>query len=493
MKKTFGNILKSILQISDVKKASLALFLNYDPSYLSKWVHDVNLPPSKNIELISEGISEFICENSSDEAILNLGKYFDLKPELCNRENVLNCINNSLIKSYNKKSSSSSNKESYLDTLENNSTTFLYPKNIAMTILSDILENQTYTNIDQIVAYNLFYLNDKMHPINVLNSHLKMNKNNSNKVRFVFTNKNMDKDIINNGVILIYISTLYPSIDSCVYVTNEDINAAITVYNNIVTSIGTYSSPSSFLSINVCKDKDFVNKMFFAYDCHISEKCIPLFKRINPFELISNKIFNTYIFGNNLSCIIGTLNELFISPKLFSDLSNLLFEPELKVNLHEINTALNSVTYNSNLKVIFRKVDIINFLSTGVIHFFNKETTLSTDERAELLSYMTNLFETHNNIEVSIIDYDLSPTLPQYHNFTLYLSSEIVMTKSHANNIKNDFFILQDSLIQEGYINMFDEIWSQSRNKPGSSKKDAIDFFRNMSRYCEAINEASKH
>lgn len=491
MKKTFGNILKSILQISDVKKASLAVYLNYDPSYLSKWVHNVTLPPSKNIESIAHDISEFISDNSSDEAILNLGKYFDIKPDLSTRETIFNNINNTLIKSYNKNPPSHPIKESYLDNLENNSTVFMYPKNLAITILTDILENQLAPTIDEIVIYDLFYLNDKMHPINVLSTYLKLDKNITHKTRFLISNKNMDNNIISNGVMLIYISTLYPSTDSTVYVTNEDINAAITVYEDIATTVGTFTSPSLCLSTTVCKKKSIVNKMFSTYNCYVNEQCIPVFKRLSPFKLIQDKVFNNYIFGNTLSCIIGTFNELFIPPKLFNSLSNLLFEKQLQGNLLEINTALNNVTYMSNFKVIFRKRDIISFLSTGIIHFFNKKSILSPNERTDLLTYVVNMFENHENIEVSILDYDLCPILPESHNFTLYVSSEIVMTKANADNGKSDYFIVQDSLIQEGYIKMFDEIWKENQTKLGSSKKDALEFLRNMTRYCHSINEAS--
>lgn len=59
---TFGTFLKYLLTITKVKSKELASYLSYDPSYISKWIHDKNLPSNSEILNVIEDISSFFAK-----------------------------------------------------------------------------------------------------------------------------------------------------------------------------------------------------------------------------------------------------------------------------------------------------------------------------------------------------------------------------------------------------------------------------------------------
>ena len=70
----FGEILEWLLFISDIKQQTIAANLNYDASYISKWISGKALPSQRNISEIISEIARIISEESSPENITKLRK-----------------------------------------------------------------------------------------------------------------------------------------------------------------------------------------------------------------------------------------------------------------------------------------------------------------------------------------------------------------------------------------------------------------------------------
>ena len=64
---SFGSMLKSILTVNDIKMYNLANALGYDKSYISKWVNGAKLPPSKDIDKLTESIGRFVARECDDD------------------------------------------------------------------------------------------------------------------------------------------------------------------------------------------------------------------------------------------------------------------------------------------------------------------------------------------------------------------------------------------------------------------------------------------
>ena len=68
----FGDLLRQFLNLCEVKMYVLAQTLEYDKTYLSKWINNVKLPPAKNIDSLAEQIAAVLVKQSSADAQIKL-------------------------------------------------------------------------------------------------------------------------------------------------------------------------------------------------------------------------------------------------------------------------------------------------------------------------------------------------------------------------------------------------------------------------------------
>ena len=68
-KNRFSVLLKHLTSMANLKNYALAKSLQYDESYISKWISGKLLPSDKNHELILQAISECIVQSLTPETI----------------------------------------------------------------------------------------------------------------------------------------------------------------------------------------------------------------------------------------------------------------------------------------------------------------------------------------------------------------------------------------------------------------------------------------
>ena len=74
---TFGEALRQLQAIYNIKLGNLSDALGYDISYMSKWISGAKLPSAKSAEMTCDRIAAYIAQQNSEEnqslAISKLG------------------------------------------------------------------------------------------------------------------------------------------------------------------------------------------------------------------------------------------------------------------------------------------------------------------------------------------------------------------------------------------------------------------------------------
>lgn len=78
-KNRFSVLLKHLTSMANLKNYALAKSLQYDESYISKWISGKLLPSDKNHELILQAISECIVQSLTPETIPVFLKEYQVK------------------------------------------------------------------------------------------------------------------------------------------------------------------------------------------------------------------------------------------------------------------------------------------------------------------------------------------------------------------------------------------------------------------------------
>lgn len=69
--KNFSEVLNDFMSITEIKMRDLAVYLDYDISYINKWVNGKNIPSQKIAEAILESLALFFGKKFTTIALKN--------------------------------------------------------------------------------------------------------------------------------------------------------------------------------------------------------------------------------------------------------------------------------------------------------------------------------------------------------------------------------------------------------------------------------------
>ncbi len=69
--KNFSEVLNDFMSITEIKMKDLAVYLDYDISYINKWVNGKNIPSQKIAEAILESLALFFGKKFTTIALKN--------------------------------------------------------------------------------------------------------------------------------------------------------------------------------------------------------------------------------------------------------------------------------------------------------------------------------------------------------------------------------------------------------------------------------------
>ena len=69
--KNFSEVLNDFMSITEIKMKDLAVYLDYDISYINKWVNGKNIPSLKIAEAILESLALFFGKKFTTIALKN--------------------------------------------------------------------------------------------------------------------------------------------------------------------------------------------------------------------------------------------------------------------------------------------------------------------------------------------------------------------------------------------------------------------------------------
>lgn len=470
---TFGNVLESLLYISNQKKTSLANVLGYDISYINKWISSKYLPSSKRINEICRQISEFIVDSLTELTYVNITDYFEID-ENSDKYYLIKYIEEKL-------------KEVYLEEARN-----VYDKgiqnipkgthseelynsmsSIKPTIVQKGFVNEIYSVINKgeklsiVLSFNLFDLNykDKVSLGNMKKSLYEISRNTETKITLLMGlegDKRGREHRILNALIGINLISTYPALNFEVYNCNVNPNSTISVVKDRFLLNTMHYPDGECLLSTYSKDKKLIEDVYYNLMYTHRQKGKPLCEKKTPLSMIEDQTYIQYIMNNDLRCILGSINEFFMPPDLFMEIAERTFgENENIMNeLKKINIFLQNATYKSKLKVLIYESELRKYLSSGCLHFFNTPVTLTFKERERHIEYIEKILMESECVEIRMVDGNFIDEFRNNDNPSLYLSRSLKISKMHPVSGKNYYSILSDIKFKDMCDELFEEIWN---------------------------------
>ena len=455
----FSELLQHLLTLSNTKNITLAKELQYDESYISKWVSGKMLPPEKNFEKILHGISNCIVNSLDEETSL------------------------SFLRQYNLHNSSQLNQAIYDDLFEE----YVYVKKLKVETGSEIAPVSSYypeLTLTQFIS--------KLH-------HPSLRHISSLEVVAL-----MDVLALNNDYRL-SISTFqnehavdnyYPGVEftSIVHLPDnpdtyfDDAVFFIRMLNNLNTvNFNLYSNPCAqgkilfsvkntfsisgmlldsnhCLSVNVSEEMETCNTLYYRMNSLCTSDML-LFRKTSIPDMIERHEYTRSMLSSNLRCILGHLTEHFMPEDLHREILEQHYtnpdEIEQLIQLHQINR---KVAKQSPIRVLVYESAIADFAISGQLDFYNQHIQLSPKQRMAYMQHLLETFSELDNVESFLITSN-NPADPAYiAKATLFLSSAVSYLRLEKQRESDTTLILNQQNIKTVFSNFFDILWNKQNN-----------------------------
>lgn len=467
---TFGQLLEKLLYLSNQKKIVLAKELGYDISYISKWVNGKNIPTQKNISNICKMTSNFIVNSLTESSKLELKEYFEINTEIDNDDELKGYLEYSLKDSYVntvQKNIPSIYEKNNLANLEDNynSTLHINPR-LRKQYLAKYAEMfiEKSENMEIIIYVNLYSLNnaDKMAISNMKKILHSMSLKKNIKVSILMGFEGENDDIIFNTILIINMITSYSCMDFKLYNCDIALNSILSVIKGAMFHTAMFTKDKRCLFTNISRKKSIVDEAYNTLDDIRKSRGEKLVYYKNSYDIIKEKIWIQYIMGTDLRFLIGSINEFFMPKDLFEEISLEVFkeEPYLLDDLRQINMFLENMTYKSKMKVLIYEKELIRYMATGEIHFFNRHVKLNIHQMQKHINYIKNIIANSNNINIKLVEDGFVELFKNNKNPSLYLSRDLKILKMHPEENIYDYSIVRDNKFKIICDDFFDTIWT---------------------------------
>ena len=491
---TFGYLLDKLLYLSKQKKSALAKALGYDISYLSKWTSGKNLPVSKNIHDICSTTSEFIVNSLTEETLSDIKQYFEIDKDINNKEYLINYLEELLKEAYaytTQKSIPIQQKNIYWDE-DYNCTIHINPKLRKYYLDKDLeLFISKFNKLDLIISANLNKIGneDKISIANMKLGLSNRNKNFDSRVRVLLGFDGDCDDIIFNTFMIINMIAIYPSMNFEIYNCEVESNSSILIVKDSVLHTANFTKDKRCLISTISKDKRIIEEIYYSVETILNSKGSLLVEKKSLTDIIKEKLYIQYFMNQDLRWLIGSMNELFMPPELFMNISEALFDdPETLEELSKVNIVLQNITYKSKIKVLIYVSEIKKYMSSGKLNFFNTQIELTLDQRKEHINYFKDIIRNSNNIEIKLIDGDFVEYFKYYKNPSLYLSKNIKLIQTDYENGISDYAIIKDQEFKSNCDEFYKAIWEE-REIIISDKDEILDILEKELTYVLILNE----
>lgn len=483
----FGKNIEKLIQFSGQKNYSLAKELGYDVSYISKWISGTMLPASKNIKNICEKTAKFVVDNATEIHKCEILAYYKLDiNKYSSDESIIQYIQDMLNESYLFSSQKKANKNYIKVGKENteqcNSLLYIKPRLLKKHLDEDIMDlTKKEIKNDVILLADLFSLgkDDKLHIAGIRSGSTIKTEMKNVRIRFLISFDENAEDIIFNTILLMNMIKIYSNINFTFYSCKHAQYSLTSVIKENSFTYTVYTDTKQCLFTNVSQDPKVVQDIYESLEEMIETRSRITFLEKNPREIILEKNYIEYMIGRDLRWLIGNMSELFMPSDLFLEIGKIVFgeSKEIVDELKNIDAILQNAIYKSDIQILMYENAIRQYISNGILSFFNTTITLSLEQRQRHIEYMEKILKENEDIDIKLINGNLVDDFKNKENPTAYLSRNINIIKGNFDEYseyENKYLIIRDNRLDNIFKRFFKEVWESERYNISKFKEEAI-------------------
>jgi len=470
----FGEELAKLLEKSGMKQYLLAQALQYDASYVSKWISGASLPSEKTAVEVTARIGAFIAENATDAAVETICREWDIH----GREELAQAASAALLEAYGdsvgtRKPVRQSGDVSFVvnPTGERVLCTasrkrLNVEKTLRIAVFADLLGMSRTAKLELAGIENgRFAVYRKLKNV---------------RLDMVIPPLCDDESGVYNTILIIHMLTNYSrlcfSLYSGTYVCGK-IACAVDRQYVFTTILG---DGGRCLTNTLCNNAGAAEQAYVTMASMINQENL-LFRKTDMNRLLLEQYYAQSVLSPNVRWLLGHMMELLLPEDVFGEMMRTLtIDAPLRESMERAYFLTKNVLAFSTVRVMIYESAITNYALTGEMDFFNRKLTATVDQRLRHLTLLMDTLGKQDNVKLQLIRRGFSDDFQHITNPCVFLSDTTGYLRLENGEYEDDILLINGVQNRGHFDRFFEEIWHGSADVSYSDKATVSAFIRSQ-------------
>lgn len=482
-KNRFSNLLEQLMMTVELKNAVLAKDLQYDVSYISKWVSGKMIPAEKSSMKVLRVISQCIVASMNDESREKLYQEYLVE----NDEELTDAIMDNLAAEY-----------KYVRDLKKNTGDEIAPKTsffVEMPLLQFIfkMKHPSLRKVKEQEVVAVIDLLSVEHEYRLMISdiekeHLSYVKYYSGVHYTLLLNMEIgERDYVYDSIFFINMLTNFANVDFRLYEGSQAYGKIIFTIKDAFAISGMLIDNNYCMAVTVSEDTENCNILCDKVKSLCSRGSL-LFQKVSMQAMLDKFECIQSVISTNLQWILGHMLEHFLPKDLMEELmeQNYIKQEweEDKQKMLQTQKANRNILESRDVKILIYESAFTNFVVSGELDFYNHKIYLSEEQRTKYMNHILSLLETNRNLQIKLVHGGFVKEFQYTSKCCLFLSESVSYLRLYNKNYCNNIVKLNTASIKLMFNQFYKEIWTNRKDVVIEDREEIIQKIRH---YIESI------
>lgn len=459
-KNRFSVLLEHLTSMANLKNYTIAKAVQYDESYISKWISGKLLPAEKNHEIIFQNISECIVSSLNPDTIpLFLQEY-----QVRDLRDLQTAIYDNLESEY-----------IYVKELRSSTGSEVPPKisYYPELTLDQFIFKMKHPSLRKVQSLNIYAMVDILNiDVNYQMMIAELNGLHNDRglvlpgVHFSLM-INLDAPDLSSAYIAGFLTNVLSNlsnIDFDLYCGSQAQKKMVFAIKDIYSVSGMLVDQSHCLSVTTIEDASLSTELFHKIRLLCSKEAL-LIRKTTIENMIRNHEYEHSLFAQNLSYILGHFTEHFLPDDLYEELFNKYcsvftsLKPETLKRLHSITAQLLRCAH---IKVMVYTSAFNDFTVTGELDFYGFRIQLTPEQRLRYIKHIDEMRQNNARLELKILPNGILSDYQHIPRPTLFLSEDFTYLRFEKNTPEYNVCIPNKIVLNKIFEEFYTELWDSN-------------------------------
>lgn len=472
-KNRFSNLLEHLMETTDLKNATLARELQYDVSYISKWLSG-QLPSAKTEQAVMTGISRCVVHKGSQAGCKTLSDEY----QVTTMTDLEGAIYDHLMAEY-----------AYVRNTQKDSASTISPKTLFFPKLtmSQYIARMHHPVLRRVKSLNIMAMMDLMAMDREYRMQITRIKSGSSSQQWRYPDVHfsmiIDLDTIQNDyvydvVFLLNMLTDMTRIDFRLYGARNAYGRAIFTVKDEFSITAMLTQSQECMSVVITEDSESSNILYNTIQARCTRERL-LLRKSTMAEMLASNDYARSLIATNQRMLFGHLTEQFVPQEL---LEAIIADPPA----HEAVVTADQLRWFQSLalrrleelpvQMIFYESALSEFAVDGILDFFNIKIHLTPAQRLQYIRNLRDLIYKNDNLSVKLIYGRLFTDFQYNANQYAFLSDNISYLSLDCTESTESLHIINNREMNKVFSCFFDEVWNSRQDVVISDRDEVLNY-----------------